>query len=456
MRPPALSLRLRLSLVFAAVMAIVLTATGVVVYRQLETSLDSSIDRSLTARAADIAALVRQSDNGLGQTRLGDGQTVVLAQVLDARGRVFDSSPQLRRTPLLSPDQFRRAQRDTLIFDPRPLPGVSGPVRLIALPVQAQGQRLVVVAGASLASRNAALATLRTLLLVGGPLVLVVSAIACYLVAAAALRSVEAIRSQAALISAHHEGRRLPVHGTDEIGRLGATLNEMLGRLESASRRERDFLADASHELRTPLALLKGELDLARRHVRTRDELDRVIATAAEETDRLVRLSESLLVLARADQDGLALHRRQVVVEELLERVARRFRPSGRSIAVDCPPQLTLVADADRLDQAMTNLVDNALRHGQGRVAVEAVAADGTIELHVTDQGPGFPADFLPRAFDRFARSDGSRHGGGSGLGLSIVQAIADAHSGSAGASNTADGTDVWIALPRAPGGGVG
>jgi two-component system OmpR family sensor kinase len=240
----------------------------------------------------------------------------------------------------------------------------------------------------------------------------------------------------------------------DEIGRLGATLNEMLARLEAAFERERGFVADASHELRSPLAVLRTELELALREGRTGEELRAALASAAEETDRLNQLAEDLLVLARSDQGELQLHTEKLAARELLERAGRRYagraKGAGRSIEVEPDGDVRVLVDGPRIDQALTNLVENALRHGGGNVTLSAEEGDGAVELHVRDEGPGFPDGFLPSAFDRFTRADHARARGGAGLGLAIVAAIAAAHGGEASARNRpGGGADAWIRLPR-------
>jgi two-component system, OmpR family, sensor kinase len=241
--------------------------------------------------------------------------------------------------------------------------------------------------------------------------------------------------------------------GDDEIARLGATLNTMLDRLERSFERERAFVADASHELRTPLAILKTEIELALRDGRTPDELVAALRSAGEETDRLAELAEALLMIARADGGGLALSPAPLRSDELLGGVAARFagrvRAAGRDLVVDDGPAAQLTGDRRRLEQALGNLTDNALRHGAGTIHLSARPRDGRVELHVRDEGPGFPAPFLAQAFERFTRADAARSRGGSGLGLSIVRVIAVAHGGEARAANHADGgADVWIDLP--------
>jgi signal transduction histidine kinase len=299
----------------------------------------------------------------------------------------------------------------------------------------------VVVAGTSLGERDDSLRTLALLLAGGMAVALLLACLAGYGVATGALRPVEAMRRRAAAISGASAGERLPVPGSgDELARLGETLNAMLDRLEAALARERTFVADASHELRTPLAVLKAEVDLALRRGRSADELRAALESVSEETDRLVRLAEDLLVIARADQGRLPLRPEQLSLRELLDTVASRF-----GVQAEVAGSLTLRGDRMRLEQALGNLVDNAIRYGRGEVRLSAVERDAHMELHVTDEGGGLAPEFVPHAFERFTRAEGTRSRGGAGLGLAIVSAIAEAHGGSAHAA----GADVWIQLPR-------
>lgn len=297
----------------------------------------------------------------------------------------------------------------------------------------------------ALGDRNEVLDTLLALLLVLGPLALLLAALAGYRLAGAALRPVESMRREAAEISAETSARRLPVpEADDEVRRLGETLNEMLARLEDGLRRERRFVADAGHELRTPLSLLRAELELALRRPRTPEELGAAIRSAAEEVERLIRLAEALLVLDRAGE--AALRPEELDARELLGAVADRYlvRAAAAGRAIEVVGGGTFQGDRDRLEQALGNLVDNALTHGRGTVRLEAARAGEGIVLRVADEGAGFPEDFLPRAFERFSRVDEARTGGGAGLGLAIVDAVARAHGGTV----TAAGAAVTLVLP--------
>jgi two-component system OmpR family sensor kinase len=444
-----LSLRLRLTLAFALAMALLLAATGAFLYVRLEATLDEQIDHSLRARADDVAALVR-SGSGLAGGRLSETEES-FAQVIGPSGSVSDATPGLDAGPLLTPAQLARAREQTLSVERARVPSFEdSEVRLLATPAG----RDVVVAGAALEDRDEALGGLLAQLLVGGPIALLLASLAGYLLAAATLRPIEQMRRRAEEISAKTAGRRLPLGpADDEVGRLARTLNEMLARLDAGLARERRFVAEASHELRTPLSLLKTELELALRRPRSPGELRAALTSAAEETDRLALLAEDLLVLARSDEGRLRLGTEQLAVSDLLGTVARRFASrageAGRAVEVETPNGLTVVGDPLRLEQALGNLVDNALRYGAGTVRLRAQPENGSLALRVSDEGPGFPPEFLPRAFERFSRADESRARGAAGLGLALVEAIARAHGGTASAANRdGGGAEVAVLLP--------
>jgi signal transduction histidine kinase len=315
--------------------------------------------------------------------------------------------------------------------------------------VAAPAGRDVVVVGTSLEDRDGALSNLDGLLLGGVPVALLLASLAGYLVARGGLRPIERMRARADAIGTGDLSQRLPAPATDdEVGRLADTLNRMLGRLETGFARERSFVADASHELRTPLARLKAELELASAANRTAPELRAAVSASATEVDVLARLADDLLVLARADSDGLPVRPETLTLADALNDLVLRAPPTAR-IAVDCPPDLTVEADPLRLRQALDNLLDNALRHGSEDIDLVAHLHEGTVCLHVIDGGPGIPLAMHAKIFDRFTRADAAREGAGAGLGLAIVAAIAAAHGGAAGVANAPEGgADVWISLP--------
>ncbi len=444
-----LPIRVRLTLPFALAMAAVLVAVGAFVYLRVGSTLLGTVDEGLAAQATEAESRLEDDEAPLLDRDAIDSASV--AQQLSADGKVLRSS--VAGLPALVDARTRgMALAGRTVRISGPAPGLNGEWRLQA--ERASGGTVLVI-GSPLTSRDESLDRLRREFLVAAPAALLLATLAGYLLAGAALRPVDAMRRQAEAIGAKTPDRRLPVPpADDEIARLASTLNDMLDRLEAALQHEQRFVSDASHELRTPLALLRTELELALRRPRSHDELELAVRSAAEETERLTKLAEDLLLIARSDQSSLPIRRQPVEARAVLDGVARRFEPRadelGRVVAVEPGEDATLDADPERLEQALGNLVDNALTHGGGAVSL-AVRADGErVELHVVDEGPGFPPGFAERAFDRFSRGDDARGRGGAGLGLAIVQSIAASHGGSAGVANRdGGGADVWIALSR-------
>ena len=439
-----LPIRLRLTLFFTAAMAVVLAGATWLLYMQVGSDLGSGIDQSLRSRAQDVGALVRDGGSlrSTSSPLIESGES--FAELVSPNGRVLDASSSLHGAPLLSAEELRRARVHPLWLNRPSAPGLDEPTRLLAV----RSPRGVLIVGGTRENRAETLGTLRRGFFIGGPVALLLAALGGYLLAGAALRPMEAMRRRAQEISTSSLDERLPVPATgDEVARLGETLNRMLERIEEGLARERRFVSDASHELRTPLALLKTELELALREGRSPDQLRAAIESAAGETDRLARIADDLLLLARSEQGHLQLRLERLDSGELLRTVARRFSRRGRP-EVEAEAGV-LEGDRLRLEQALGNLVDNAVRHGGCGVSLRAGRRNGSVELHVLDRGEGFPTAFIERAFERFGRADEGRGGESAGLGLSIVETIARAHGGSAHAANRdGGGADVWIELP--------
>jgi two-component system OmpR family sensor kinase len=442
-----LPIRAKLTLAYSSAIALMLAGIGVFLYFHFKSGLDQGIDQALRTRADDLGTLVRQQ----GLSRLSASRSLVergesFAQILDRTGHVLEASPRHEGKPLLGPDEVHTAARRSFFVDR------GEQSRLLARPVRAT-RPVIVVVGASLDQREHALETMGGALLIGGPLALLLASAGGYAVASSALRPVESMRRRAATISATNADARLPLpDAEDEVHRLGTTLNEMLARLQEALEHERSFVSDASHELHTPLAILKTEVEVALRSDASAPDLRTTLQSVEEEVDRLAQLSEDLLALSRSDDRGLPLRVTTIDVSDVFEAVAGRFRlraqESGRHIATQAE-NVQVEADIVRVEQALSNLVDNALRYGEGSVGLRAQSNGGLFELHVTDEGRGFPDEFLPRAFERFSRPDMGRGGGGAGLGLAIVSAIAHAHGGKAGVvSGRSGGGDVWFSVP--------
>jgi signal transduction histidine kinase len=430
-------------------MVVVLAAAGLFVYLRLENDLNESVTASLESRSAAVASS--------GQAAAGAGEEADegFAQVLTAQGRVLESAGGVRG-PALRPAEAVRAGAGGEVAIEREVPGIEGTTRILARPADPAGPAGAVVAvGQSLDDRDETLSGVVTSFAVGGPIAVLLASLLGYLLAAAGLRPVEAMRRRAGAVSLTHGAERLPLPAAeDEVRRLGETLNEMLDRLQRSFDRERRFVADASHELRTPVAVVKAELEAALRAGGHDPEVREALVAALEECDHLAQLAEDLLLVARAAEGELPVRRERVELRPLLESVSARFgdraRERRRDIRVEGGDRLSVEADEFRLRQALGNLVDNALRHGEGEVVLRAGRAErnGGVELEVADAGSGFAPGLAERAFERFARGDTARTRGGTGLGLAIVRAIAEAHGGRAEIV-AGDGATVRIWLPE-------
>ncbi len=448
-------LRLQLAVLFALATAAVILVAGVAFVLQLRVSVDASLDPGLRTRAAAVAD---ELGAGLVDQPLPGVDSDSIVRVSTVTGQVLLASPNTGPGPLLTAQQRQSALTGEVSFTA----SVDGDRdRILATTREVGGRRLLVVVGTGTDVSDAAVGHAVSALVLGGPPAVVLAGLSAYLLAGAALRPVERMRREVAAIGDADLDRRLAVPTTcDEVAALGTTMNAMLDRLQSALDRERAFVADAGHELRTPLAILRAELELAARPGRSHAALAEAVDRAGEETDRLIRLAEDLLLLARADNNQPILRTEQVALPELLHAAARgatarAAQGRGVTVRVEAPDELILTADPGRIRQAVDNLLDNAVRHAQAHstVMVRVSLQADSVVISVVDDGPGFPPDFLPHAFERFHRAEEgrSRDDGGTGLGLAIVRAIATAHGGEADVGNRAEGgAVVTLRLPVA------
>jgi two-component system, OmpR family, sensor kinase len=471
-----MSLRMRLGVIFALGSAVLITVAGLAFLWQLHTSLTAALDSELGQRAAALAArltdgpLPPASPAGPDQAGAHTGQfpaTEQVAQVLTPPGAVVYSSGIEGWGPLLSRAQLRRVAGGPLTFTAV----IEGErLRMLATGVHRGSHPVITVVGVPTDIADAALARARLALLIGGPSVVLAAGLGGWLLTGAALRPVGRMRRRLEEITEHDTTARLPVPATgDEIAALAVTMNGLLDRLALALARQRAFTADAGHELRTPLTALKAELELAARPGKSREALADAVQAAAGDTDRLIRLAEDLLLLARADEGTAFLLPARMDICGELHAAARRFATTaaarGVAISVQAAGRLDAVADPGRVRQALDNLITNALRYAPPGSTVEvtgrrtAAAREGSgqrqvVAVEVRDHGPGFPREFLPHAFERFQRADPARGraDGGAGLGLAIVATIAHAHHGKVAAGNhPAGGARVRIELPADP-----
>ena len=308
--------------------------------------------------------------------------------------------------------------------------------------------RVTATTPASLVSDNTA--ALRGSLAAGFPVLVVLVGVITWLLAGRSLSPVEKIRAQVEEISAHTLDRRVPAPATDdEVGRLAATMNRMLGRLESSARRQREFVSDASHELRSPIASMRTELEVALREP-TAADWKIVASNALAENARLEGIVDDLLTLARLDE-GRVPAAEDVDLDDVAREEAARLRDAR--VTLDCSPA-RVRGNREQLARALRNLLENAARYANERIAVSIVASNGSVEMAVADDGPGIPEAERERVFERFTRLDEARarSGGGVGLGLALVRAIAEAHGGTASAAGDRSGARLVVRLPLGSG----
>ena len=460
------TLRMRFAMWTAGLVLAVLAIFGVLVYFSMGRGLAASVDDSLVLDASQAIAGIDLEEGALDFPE----QFVETPKNADVRRqgftiRVFDLKGEVLRKfgpydalPLTS-DSLAAARRQQTGFATLTDPASQDQVRIYTAPIVKNDQVSGIIQTAmSLGYVQDTLRQLLTTLLAGVPLMVLVAGLSGYVLAARALAPIDQITRTARRISAEDLSARLNLPATDdEVGRLAATFDAMLARLDESFRRERQFIADASHELRTPLAAMQAIFGMIRQKRRAPKEYEQALADLAEETDRMRLLTEELLHLARGDGHQLTA-REAVDLSNLLRDVTDSLRPlaQAKELAITCtvPDGLALIADGDSLIRLFANLLDNAIKYTeQGGIAVSAGRGpNGMVSVTVADTGIGIPAEHVPHVFDRFYRADPSRTTDGAGLGLAIALEIARAHDGTIElSSQVGQGTTatVWLGAAR-------
>jgi signal transduction histidine kinase len=442
-----ISLRGRLMTIGVLGVAGALVLGGVLLYAVLASSLTRTVQSEAMASAREIALLVNS-----GQTPdpvPASGAQVV--QVLSADNRVVTASLTADRlTPLVTPEERARALAGDVVVVAGNRSGMSGGLQVSAVEAGPANDRVVVVAALTTADLESATTTLRNLLLIVFPLLLVVCALIAWRVIGAALHPVEELRSGASRIDGSSTDERLPVPPTrDEIAALATTLNEMLDRVAVARRTQRAFVADAAHELRSPLATMRTQLEVAQRL----GDGDGLPAELIPEVRRLSSLVEDLLLLARSDDGQPARGDRTVTVDlgALAHDVASRYATARVPVRVLDPAERTHASGLyDELYRALANLVDNAVRHAASAVDVAVDVIGDATRLTVTDDGTGIPEADRERVFDRFTRLDDARDrdSGGTGLGLAIARELLRRNGARVSLEDADPGVRAVVTLP--------
>ena len=459
-----MSIRLRLTLVYSLILALVLVAFSLLLYssqqwttlQPVDAALARHIRRFAEAQPADAApaAPVPPPD-------AGDRFDQVFIQLRDLEGVIVQAPTDLEDAIPLDTDGLDAVRRGEGRREIVTLDGEQFLVRSEIVTGQ-DGNSVILQVAISTGGRRQFLGALRNLLIIGDGLVILVAFGIGWLVAGYTLRPINRITRTAQDVGDSRDFSRRVSYEVpgDEIGRLATTFNAMLAQLEdaytqleNALQTQRRFVADASHELRTPLTTIRGNIALLQREdaISAEDRAD-IVADAIEETERMMRLVNELLVLARADVKR-SLTIEPVAVGPLVEHLCRQARElaPGRGVECRAAPGLTAAANEDALKQIILVLLDNAVKHTAGRspITVTCARQAGEVVIRVADDGPGIAPEHLPHLFDRFYRGDAARSGPGAGLGLAIAKELAELQQGAlAVESQVGRGTVFTLRLP--------
>ena len=441
------SLRLRLTGLFVSAATLLVSAGSLLLLNDQRRNAHELVSRSLYRRVDQITATIERTG------KLPTSESY--AQIVSQLGMV-GLSPVLTDFSLLTDEQIRYVFNQGQLQIDTVLPALGTPGRLLAIRKTVRNTPVVVVVGSSLDLAEESRRRMILTLALGGPGLVVLLGLAGWLLSGAALRPVRRMTDEAASITRADTGRRLPIpNRQDEITHLGSTLNSMLDRLELSFRREQSFVDDASHELRTPLAVLRGELELAQIHPGDAMETQDTLRRALSEVERLSRLAEHLLVVARAGSSPLTSNASCEALQTTKEIAARMHSEIPSAVTLRVTGQEALVGlDEASMSQIVENLVRNAARFAVSIVDVSVAVSPDRVALAVIDDGPGFPPDFLAVAFERFSVADPARtktSTSGTGIGLAIVRGVAERANGLVSAQNNSSGTGatVTVVLPR-------
>jgi len=442
-------LRLRLTVLAALVLAVGLCAGAVVMVVLQQRSLTQSLDSGARKTATEVVGMGVPPPDPIP---VGGGNIVVV-QVIDTDGKVIAAAGATadHLVPLLSSDELTSVRAGTVLRLPGERAGVTAKLRVLGTVGGTTQQPVTVVVAVDASGIGESSRILQREFFITVPVLLVLLALLAWYVVGRALRPVEDLRRGAEEISGAAVSRRLPVpDGRDEVHRLALTLNDMLSRLDTASARQRAFIADAAHELRSPLASLRTQLEVAQ-HLGGRADWPGTADGALLDIARLSRLIDDLLLLARLDESGGLRRRAPVDVGELATEMAESCAHARVPVGVRVDGLSIVDGDVDGLRRVLRNLLDNAVRHAVSLVTVSVSGSARRVVLSVADDGIGIPAAERERVFGRFTRLDDARSAdaGGSGLGLAIVRDLVRAHGGSVVLGDAAPGLRVTVRLPK-------
>jgi heavy metal sensor kinase len=454
----SLSIRWRLTLWNTLGLAVLLLGFAALVYGLLRHALYEQADHTLLAAFAQMEQdprLTAQPDERLRHwVEEWQEHQSLFAVAYDADGTVRERTEQLAAAAVPPAPAVAAGERR---LQDRAVPAV-GRQRVLEGRLTVGGQPVTLVLMAPLDEVDEELGRLRAVLLTAVPVMLLLAGGLAYALARAALAPIERLRRSTEEISADRLDRRLPVANPhDELGRLTETVNAMIGRLERSFEEVRRFTADASHELRTPLTAIRTEAEVALARPLDPADCQQLLGSILEECDRLTRLSDQLLALAREDARAARREHEPLDLAALVRGVADTMHPlaeaRGLRLRAEADGPVEVHGDGERLREVFYNLLDNAIKYTPegGEVEVRCGRAGRGAAVTVRDTGLGIPPEHLPRVFDRFYRVDKarSREQGGTGLGLSIARSIVTAHGGTITLDSTPGrGTTCTVTLP--------
>jgi signal transduction histidine kinase len=443
------SIRTRLTAATTVVVAAGMSLAATLLVWGVQGSLMGGLDAAVVEQAKSVAARV-ESGTVTGSIPVSDPRGVVV-QVVSADGRVVAASDNvLGDARLFTSDGSADPIVSTVYLGSRHDGDADRAFRLATVAASGPRGAMTVYAAAPADPVADSTGELIAALGIGLPIVIAGMAVVGWLIVGRALRPVEALRTQATAIPGTDLSRRLPIPSTgDELARLAATFNELLGRIQAATDGQRQFVADAAHELRSPIASLSAQLEVAARTMPIGDADSGLLAGPTVDVERLTRLVDDLLALARLDAHPNP-HFEPVDFDDIVLDEIRRHR--GADVDVDASGVSAGRVRGDRagLARIARNLLDNAVRHADRTVTVRLQSDGGTVTLTVADDGAGVPVADRERIFERFTRLDEARShdAGGAGLGLAIVRDVARLHAGDVRVSDNHPGAVFTVTLP--------
>jgi len=438
------TVRTRLTLLYSGILFLILVIFSAALLAYFHQNLKRSLDQAILTRTAAMEHSIEESGGHIDLSEIQEMDTFESSslpkfiQIMNRDGQILVKSLNLGDFSLTpSPEQWKRILGNQTVFGTRQFPGKQG-IRYACVPFHWRGKlKYILIVGMSLESIQRPVDRLRMALLLFIPILLILAGFGGWFLAGKSLRPLKDLTQRARTITVHHLNQPLAISNAgQEIQELIDVFNEMIRRLDTSFRQIKQFTADASHELRTPLTVIKGESEVALRAERDPEVYRETLRRILEEADYMTRIVESLLFLSRIDAGQLQLRMEPVNLSELAAHVVDElnFLAREKNIRLTCHfnKSTTVLGDAERLEQVIKNLADNSLKYTEpgGEVVIDVSREGSQVILRVSDTGIGIPVSDLPHVFNRFYRVDKSRSRkiGGSGLGLSIVKWIVEAH----------------------------